>query len=275
MSSSSTTTAAAAAGNESTTTDSSINDINVAENLRLVRESIQNAAPNAQQQQSIRLVAVSKTKPLALLQKAYTEGNCRIFGENYVQELVEKVPQMPSDVTWHFIGALQSNKVNMLVKTFDKNTNDNTNIDRLVVETVDKIKLANKLNHAVAATHPQPGAKLKIFVQVNTSGEDSKSGCDPTQVVDLCRQIITQCPTLQLVGLMTIGAPGDTSCFDTLVACREAVQTELHHNDDDDRACLSLELSMGMSGDYLDAIAKGATNVRVGSTIFGARKYDK
>ena len=265
MSSSSTTAAAAAAGNESSI---DIDDIDVAENLRLVRESIQKAAAAAsqqqqQQQQSIRLVAVSKTKPVALLQKAYQEGNCRIFGENYVQELVEKVPQMPSDVTWHFIGALQSNKANMLLNAF----NDADDLSsRLVVETVDKMKLANKLNNAAA----NKKAQVKIFVQVNTSGEDSKSGCEPTEVVDLCRQITTNCPHLQLVGLMTIGAPGDVSCFDTLVTCRDMVQKELNLPNDD-----QLELSMGMSGDYLDAIAKGATNVRVGSTIFGARNYAK
>ena len=230
------------------TTTTDIDEIDVAENLRQVRASIAAATDRP-----VRLVAVSKTKPIELLIKAYEEGECRIFGENYAQELVDKVPQMANDVQWHFIGGLQSNKANMLVNAFD-------DVSRLVVETVDKIKLANKLNNAAAGKT----GKLKIMVQVNTSGEESKSGCEPTEVVDLCQQITDNCENLELMGLMTIGAPGDLSCFDKLVECRDQVQEKLG---------VELELSMGMSGDYLQAIEKGATNVRVGSTIFGARNY--
>jgi len=172
-----------------------------------------------------------------------------IFGENYAQELVEKVPQLPDDIQWHFIGGLQSNKANMLAKAFGEDT------DRLTVETVDKFKLANKLNNAAKK-------KLKIFVQVNTSGEESKSGCEPSECVALCQQIVQECDRLELRGLMTIGAPGDLSCFDILKDCHQQVAEALDRSD--------LELSMGMSGDYTQAIAAGATNVRVGSTIFGA-----
>ena len=230
------------------TTD--IDNVDVAENLRQVREAVQAASSP---DRPVRLVAVSKTKPIELLRKAYEEGDCRIFGENYAQELVDKVPQLPDDVQWHFIGGLQSNKANMLVNAFD-------DVSRLVVETVDKMKLANKLNNAVSSK----GGKLKIFVQVNTSGEESKSGCEPSEVVTLCQSIADECPHLEIMGLMTIGAPGDLSCFDTLAECRDKVQEVLGR---------PLELSMGMSGDYVQAIEKGATNVRVGSTIFGARNY--
>jgi pyridoxal phosphate enzyme (YggS family) len=197
------------------------------------------------------LLVLDIQKPIELLIKAYEEGGCRIFGENYAQELVEKVPQMANDVQWHFIGGLQSNKVNMLVNAFD-------DLSRLVVETVDKEKLANKLNNAAAGK----GAKLQIFVQVNTSGEESKSGCDPSEVLQLCQHVVNDCKNLQLMGLMTIGAPGDMSCFDKLVDCQSIVQEKLG---------IDLELSMGMSGDYLKAIEKGATSVRVGSTIFGGK----
>uniref|UniRef100_A0A7S3P5G3 Pyridoxal phosphate homeostasis protein n=1 Tax=Amphora coffeiformis TaxID=265554 RepID=A0A7S3P5G3_9STRA len=231
---------------------SEMDDIDVAENLRIVRESIQ-AAKSPHPEKPVRLVAVSKTKPIELLLKAYDEGGCRIFGENYARELVEKVPLMANDVQWHFIGNLQSNKANMLVNAFD-------DVSRLVVETIDKIKLANKLNNAVAGKE----GKLKVFVQVNTSGEESKSGCEPSEVLELCEQIIKECENLQLMGLMTIGAPGDLSCFDTLAACRDTVQEKIG---------MELELSMGMSGDFVQAIEKGSTNVRVGSTIFGARNY--
>jgi len=231
---------------------SDIDDIDVAENLRLVRESIR-SAKSPYPDKHVRLVAVSKTKPIELLLKAYDEGGCRIFGENYARELVEKVPLMADDVQWHFIGNLQSNKANMLVNAFD-------DVSRLVVETVDKFKLATKLNNAVAGKQ----GKLRVFVQVNTSGEESKSGCEPAEVSELCEQITTECENLELMGLMTIGAPGDMSCFDTLVSCRDTVQGKLG---------VELELSMGMSGDYVQAIEKGSTNVRVGSTIFGARNY--
>ena len=224
-------------------------DTDVAHNLRLVQDNITKAATAP-----VRLVAVSKTKPLELLQQAYDAG-CRVFGENYVQELVEKAPAMPDDVQWHFIGALQSNKANKLVSACPP--------ERLTVETVSSTKLANKLHSAVDGI---PGQRLKVMVQVNTSGEDSKSGVEPgKECVELCRHIVTECPHLQLTGLMTIGAPGDLSCFQVLQDCRTAVQEALD--------LVDLELSMGMSGDYLEAIAAGATNVRVGSTIFGARQY--
>jgi pyridoxal phosphate enzyme (YggS family) len=225
---------------------SSTLDNNIASNLQSVQDRISSACDSCQRDvSSVRLVAVSKTKPLVLLQEAYDAGQ-RVFGENYVQELLEKAPQLPDDVSWHFIGALQSNKVNKLVE-----------IPNLVVETVSSEKLAAKLNKA---------GTFCVFCQVNTSREDSKSGVEPSEAMSLCRYIIEQCPNLTLQGLMTIGAPGDESCFDTLVACRDEISAALG---------MELELSMGMSDDFEVAIAKGATNIRVGSTIFGARDYSK
>jgi pyridoxal phosphate enzyme (YggS family) len=234
----------------------------------------------------VRLVAVSKTKPLTMLQAARTAADQLVFGENYVQELIDKVQHVNNaeenfvggkDIQWHFIGALQSNKVNALIHAFENR------MDKLVVETVGSQKLANKLNTAVAAattntddTTTTGGTKLKVFVQVNTSGEDSKSGVKPNdEVVELCRHIYTSCPHLMLQGLMTIGAPGDESAFDVLSECRtrvsEALLMDLSDEETEEHA--ALELSMGMSDDFEVAIAKGSTNVRVGSTIFGARNY--
>lgn len=158
---------------------------------------------------------------------------------------------MPEDIEWHFIGPLQSNKAAMLVK----------NVPSLAcVETVSTTKLATKLNNAV----PDNNKKLGIYIQVNTSGEDSKSGvATKEEALELVQFISTDCPNLEVQGLMTIGAPGDDSCFDTLMDYRT------HFGNP------SLELSMGMSGDYEQAIAKGSTSVRVGSTIFGQRNYNK
>ncbi len=175
-----------------------------------------------------------------------------------------KSTEMPDDVAWHFIGPLQSNKAAPLVKT--------VGLDKLAcIETISTIKLAAKLNRAVDTWNEASSGeakKLGIYIQVNTSGEESKSGVTPgAEVCDLVKQISEECPSLSIDGLMTIGAPGDDSCFDTLAECREEVAKVLGCEPED------LELSMGMSGDFEVAIAKGATSVRVGSTIFGARDY--
>lgn len=242
--------------------------IPIASNLQTVRDKIAAAA----QSKSVRLVAVSKTKPITLLQAAYDAGQ-RYFGENYVQELVEKIPQMDTYAReqqqeqqlpiYHFIGPLQSNKVNMLVNAIAPD------VDRLVIETVASIKLANKLQTAVERVADRP-CRLGVFVQVNTSQEASKSGLmEAEQVQEVCRHIVEQCPQLELRGLMTIGAVGDTACFDRLVAMRRELSAALGGEEH----WSTMELSMGMSGDYEAAIAAGATNVRVGSTIFGARDY--
>ena len=243
--------------NMASTSEESISSIDIARNVEDVRDKMNLAmeARGSELTDPVRLVAVSKTKPMPLLEQAYNDANVRVFGENYVQELVEKVPQLPGDVQWHFIGSLQSNKVNLLLRPFLPD-----DIDRLVLETVGTLKLANKLNNAIDGEK-----KLKIFVQVNTSGEDSKSGVSPDEVVDLCQSIVQECPKLHLQGLMTIGAPGDEACLDKLAESRNQVVAAL--------GLESLELSMGMSGDYEAAILKGSTNVRVGSTIFGARDY--
>ena len=176
---------------------------------------------------------------------------------------MSKSSELPDDVRWHFIGPLQSNKAAPLVKTVGLNK-------LACVETVSTLKLASKLNRAAGAWNEEAGEekKLGIYIQVNTSGEESKSGVSPgSEVVDLIKQIVDECPLLSIDGLMTIGSPGDFSCFDTLVQCREEAAAALNKDPNE------LELSMGMSGDFEIAIAKGATNVRVGSTIFGNRDY--
>ncbi|KAL9190832.1 hypothetical protein ACHAXT_000538 [Thalassiosira profunda] len=237
--------------------------VDIASNIGSVRQRMEDAmAANERPSGSVRLVAVSKTKPLELLQAAYEAGQ-RYFGENYAQELMAKSAEMPDDVSWHFIGPLQSNKAAPLVKT--------VGLDKLAcIETVSTLKLAAKLNRAVETLNENEDGKktLGIYIQVNTSGEDSKSGVSPGgEASDLVKQISEECPFLSIDGLMTIGAPGDDSCFDTLAQCRGEVAAVLGKEPSD------LELSMGMSGDFETAISKGATSVRVGSTIFGARDY--
>ncbi|KAL1931381.1 hypothetical protein VTP01DRAFT_9523 [Rhizomucor pusillus] len=222
---------------------------NIAENLRAVREAMQATQCEA------RLVAVSKYKPAEDVMYAYETGQ-RHFGENYVQELVEKAEKLPRDIQWHFIGNLQSNKC----KTVAAIPN------LFVVETVDSIKKADTLNKACAAVRTEP---LNVFVQVNTSREEAKSGVDPEQCVDVCKHIVESCPQLKLSGLMTIGMFGrdpnvENPDFKCLADCKEQVEKALGGR--------KLELSMGMSGDFVQALKAGSTNVRVGTTIFGERQ---
>lgn len=221
-----------------------------------VQTRLEKLAKELELAEAPRLVAVSKTKPVEQLKVVYDAGQ-RDFGENYAQELIEKAALMPDDVRWHFIGHLQSNKAKSLVQKVPGLT---------CVETVDSVKLARKLDAACdAAGRTTP---LDVMLQINTSGEDSKSGLTPgDDVVALAQQVRDDMPRLRLAGLMTIGAPGDSSAFDVLVQCREQVAAKLGQSIED------FELSMGMSGDFEDAVRHGSTSVRVGSTIFGARDY--
>ncbi|XP_019251662.1 PREDICTED: proline synthase co-transcribed bacterial homolog protein [Nicotiana attenuata] len=228
--------------------------------LRSVLHRIQHAAERSgRRSDQVRLVAVSKTKPVSLVKQVYDAGH-RSFGENYVQELVDKAPQLPDDIEWHFIGNLQSNKVKPLL----------TGVPNLaMVETVDDEKIANQLNRVAGNIGRKP---LKVFIQVNTSGEETKSGVEPDGCLELVKHVTSNCPNLEFCGLMTIGMPDYTSTpenFKTLARCRSEVCKALEISED------QCELSMGMSGDFELAVEMGSTNVRVGSTIFGAREYPK
>ncbi|CAI0437293.1 unnamed protein product [Linum tenue] len=216
--------------------------------LLRVRQAAERAGTSPER---VRVVAVSKTKPVSLLREVYDAGH-RCFGENYVQEFVDKAPQLPGDIEWHFIGHLQNAVPNLTM-----------------VEGVDNEKVANILDKVVSSLGRNP---LNVMVQVNTSGEASKSGIDPSGCVKLAEHIKLHCPNLALSGLMTIGMPDYTSTpenFRTLVNCRSQVCKALEMSED------QFELSMGMSGDFEQAIEAGSTNVRVGSTIFGPRDYAK
>jgi len=209
----------------------------------------------------VRLVAVSKTKEASLVKVCYDLGQ-RHFGENYVKEMVEKAGLLPGDVRWHFIGHLQSNKINKLV-----------NIPNLwMIETVDSEKLAKQISIAISnLNRPEP---LNILIQVNTSREEQKSGLDRPEAVDLAEKIYkndnNEYSNIRFKGFMTIGQLeiDPTNDFQCLVDTRGDFCTKLsitNHND--------IELSMGMSSDFEKAIEIGSTNVRIGSTIFGERVY--
>ncbi|XP_019168698.1 PREDICTED: proline synthase co-transcribed bacterial homolog protein-like [Ipomoea nil] len=228
--------------------------------LRSVLQRVQLAAERCgRRSDRVRIVAVSKTKPVPIIRQVYDAGH-RCFGENYVQELVEKAPQLPDDIEWHFIGNLQRNKVKPLL----------TAVPNLsMVESVDDEKIANQLDRVVGNVGRKP---LKVLVQVNTSGEETKSGVEPDGCVRLVKHVTSSCPNLEFHGLMTIGMPDYTSTpenFKTLAKCRSEVCKALGISEE------QCELSMGMSGDFELAIEMGSTNVRIGSTIFGPREYHK
>ncbi|QPG74133.1 hypothetical protein FOA43_001455 [Brettanomyces nanus] len=202
-----------------------------------------------------RLVCVSKLKPASDIKALYDAGY-RHFGENYVQELTEKAKSLPKDINWHFIGGLQTNKTKDLAK----------NVDNLyAVETIDTEKKARKLN-STRENVSKP--IINIFIQVNTSGEEQKSGISPEDCEKLAKVILDECPKLHLQGVMTIGSivesksGGINHDFIKLAEVRKLLQENLK---------VELEMSMGMSSDFEEAIKQGSTEVRVGSTIFGVR----
>ena len=213
-----------------------------------------------------RLVAVSKTKPKEMLIQAYQAGQ-RDFGENYVQELVEKSQDQEMltkcpEIRWHFIGNCQTNKVKTLLSC----------PNLAVIETVTSSKLATKINNQLSGTERTVG----VFVQVNTSGEQNKNGLEPDSVLDTVQHIREKCPKLRFSGLMTIGNLGNSLSavqdggnpdFQSLRDVRREVSQQLNVPESE------IELSMGMSNDFEEAIKCGSTNVRVGSSIFGARDY--
>jgi len=247
----------------------------VKESLALITSKVSSAYkaadPSVRSITLPRLVAVSKTKPKELIIEAYQAGQ-RDFGENYVQELVEKssdadISLMCPEIRWHFIGNCQSKKVKDLIKCPRLKT----------IETVTSAKLATQLNSRAEGRDKE--TPINVFVQVNTSGEESKNGLQPgDEVVQVVKLILDKCPNLKFSGLMTIGDLGNSKAsggaesgenpdFKSLREQRNRVSevTGLEAS--------SIELSMGMSQDFEAAIGMGSTNVRVGSSIFGARSY--
>jgi pyridoxal phosphate enzyme (YggS family) len=222
----------------------------IAENISTLAERINNAAQAVQRDPaSVGLLAVSKTKPARDLREAYAAG-LRDFGENYLQEALGKQTELSDlPLIWHFIGPIQSNKTRAIAENF------------AWVHSVDRLKIAQRLSEQRPAELPP----LSICIQVNVSGEDSKSGCTPQDLPALA-QAISALPNLRLRGLMAIPEPTEDS--DEQNAAFAAVRTL------QDQLNLPLDtLSMGMSHDLEAAIAQGATWVRIGTALFGARNY--
>ncbi|GAB5604126.1 YggS family pyridoxal phosphate-dependent enzyme [Sideroxyarcus sp. TK5] len=222
-------------------------------NLQAVRRAVADAATAAGRPvDAVRLLAVSKTFPAAAVREAYQAGQAA-FGENYLQEALDKIGALRDlPLVWHFIGPIQSNKTRAIAEHFDW------------VHGVDRLKVAERLS----AQRPSSLPPLSICLQVNVSGEASKSGVAPQDVAQLANEV-ARLPRLRLRGLMAIPAPADDPAQQRapFARMRELLATLNAQG-------MRLDtLSMGMSHDFAMAIQEGATIVRIGTAIFGARDY--
>lgn len=227
----------------------------IRENLNTVESKIQEACMiSRRKREEVKLIAVSKTKPVEMLKEAYDCG-CRDFGENKVQELTEKYDKLPKDIRWHMIGHLQRNKVKYIV-------------DKVyLIHSVDSLRLAEEISKEAV----KRGITVSILVEINVADEASKFGTSAVEAVSLVEQIAAL-PGIAVKGLMTVAPyvenPEDNRLY--FATLRQICVDIIHKNIDN----VSMkELSMGMSGDFETAIQEGATYIRIGTGIFGERIY--
>ncbi len=225
----------------------------IRENLDTVQNHIASAASKAgRKAEEVTLIAVSKTKPVSMIEEAYACG-CRDFGENKVQELCEKYEVLPKDIRWHLIGHLQRNKVKYVV---DK---------AYLIHSVDSLRLAEEIRKEAEKKQ----VHVNILIEVNMAGEESKFGVSPDEVENLVREV-AKFPNIHIQGLMTI-APVVEKPEDNAVHFANLRQLSVDIKEKNiDNVNMNV-LSMGMTGDYEQAVKDGATCVRVGTGIFGER----
>lgn len=226
-------------------------------NLMEIEQNIMAACKRAgRNRDEVTLIAVSKTKPVSMLEEVYATG-IRDFGENKVQELCDKYEVLPQDIRWHMIGHLQTNKVKYLMNK------------ACLIHSVDSYKLASEIEKQ-AAKH---NLIMDILIEVNIAQEESKFGLFKDEVLALVKDI-SKLSHLRIMGLMTI-APYVENPEDNRLFFRQIKQLSVDINNQNiDNVSMNI-LSMGMSGDYQVAIEEGATMVRVGTSIFGERIYTK
>ncbi len=225
----------------------------IAAKLNQIRNEISATEKQFHRKQgSVSLLAVSKTRTVDEIMAAINEGQCH-FGENYCQEAIEKIENIKhAGVIWHFIGPIQSNKTTQIAQNFDW------------VHTLDRIKIARRLNE----TRPESAGPLNVCVQINISGETSKSGISLDETTDFIKEL-GQFDRLNIRGLMSLPAPSDD--FDQQ---RQAFSRLNNKLNDLNQSGANLDtLSIGTSQDMKAAIAEGATIVRIGTAIFGPRNY--
>ena len=227
----------------------------ITENLEQVRKNIDEACRMAgRDPKEVTLIAVSKTKPVSMLKEAYDAG-ARCFGENKVQEIMDKHPQLPEDIQWHMIGHLQRNKVKYIV---DKVS---------MIHSVDSLRLAQTIEQE-AAKH---NVCVPVLLEVNVAQEESKFGLKMDEVLPLI-ETIADFPHIKVQGLMTI-APYVENAEDNRDFFRQLKKLSVDIEAKNINNVTMSVLSMGMTGDYQVAVQEGATMVRVGTGIFGERNY--
>ena len=226
--------------------------MSISQNLAQIQQQIESLSAQFQRE-NVRLLAVSKTKPVSAIEEAIQAGQ-KAFGENYVQEGVEKIAyfNQQADLEWHFIGPLQSNKTKLVAAHFDW------------IQTVDRLKIAQRLSEQ----RPADKAPLNVLIQINISDEASKPGIAPEEMLPLAKEIALL-PNLKLRGLMAIPKPEHEPAQQKIALSKmqqlfNRLQTEFEGID---------TLSMGMSDDMAAAIECGSTMVRIGTAVFGARDY--
>ena len=227
----------------------------LAENLKDVERKIYEACKRANRnREDVTLIAVSKTKPVSMLNEVYHEG-IRCFGENKVQELTEKYDQLPEDTRWHLIGHLQRNKVKYIVDKVE------------LIHSVDSFRLAETIEQEAM----KKNVIANILIEVNVAEEESNFGVKVDEVVPLIQEI-AKFPHIRIKGLMTIAPYVENPEENRNVfACLRKLSVDIAEKNIDN---VSVEiLSMGMTNDYEVAIEEGATMVRVGTGIFGERDY--
>lgn len=227
--------------------------MDIKENLNIVRKKIAAAcAACGRETGEVKLIAVSKTKPLSMLEEAYSDG-CRDFGENKVQELVDKYEAMPKDIRWHMIGHLQRNKVKYVVGK------------ACLIHSVDSLRLAEEIQKEAEKKQ----VDVDVLIEVNMAAEESKFGVSPDEAENLIREV-SKLPNIHIKGLMTI-APVVEKPEDNEIHFHNLRQLSVDiQGKNIDNVNMSV-LSMGMTGDYEQAVKDGATYVRVGTGIFGER----
>lgn len=225
----------------------------IKEHLNEVRENIRKACEKAgRSSEEVTLIAVSKTKPLFMLEEAY-EAGARDFGENKVQEILEKCPKMPEDARFHMIGHLQRNKVKQVLP------------HAVLIHSVDSLRLAEQIDQEAG----KMGITAQILLEVNVAKEESKFGMMPEDVLEMAQQI-SALPHLRIQGLMTI-APFVDNPEKNRPVFRKLYELSVDIKKKNiDNVSMGV-LSMGMTGDYQVAVEEGATMIRVGTGIFGAR----
>ena len=229
----------------------------IKENLKYINNIInETCEKSGRSTEEVNLIAVSKTKPVAAIQEAYDCG-MRDFGENKVQEIIDKYPVLPKDIKWHMIGHLQTNKVKYI-------------IDKVyLIHSVDSIKLAKEIQKEAQ----KKDVHANILIQINISQEDTKFGLAEEDVISMIEEV-SLLDRVHIKGLMTIGPmTDDTNDIRQIFRKLKQLSVDIQSKNIDN-VSMSV-LSMGMSDDYTIAIEEGSTYVRIGTSIFGQRDYNR